>query len=615
MKNRLLVVLLLLAFATPVSADNCDIAWQMAKQATETFKKDPQAGLKLLIKAQGICTTDAGLNYNLGMAYASYGRPADAVPFLDNAVKGSKAPASWQNNLAAVLLMAGGDSDRALSIVKKAVAKDANNPEFQLTLIEAISAKGDLLGALRLANTQQQRFAQKKEFSEWRGRLLNQVMAAALEQVQQGDVDVGLAALQKIDFAGEAALAHAQVLQRLNRFEPALKSAAAGKKQHPAQKDEFVKVEQTIFSAMTRTYYQQFQSGATVQAYGAAKDLLVQYPTNEVVKKTERDLWNALIADATTIEVPKAQQLAAPVGGSSYTQSADLLAGIGTKASVSTDATQMDLTVDVDSQIPKGHLKRPNSVAVIIGNQNYARYGNGIGDVKYAGRDAAVMKKYLVETMGFDPQGIIFKSDATSGNLRNIFGTRENPRGKLHNYVRDGESDVFIYYVGHGAPGPDGKSAYLVPVDVQADYIANNGYPLDQFYRMLETLPAKSITVVLDACFSGDSPAGSLFDNISPTMLKNIEPVREVANTVIFSSADKDQVSTWYPAKRHSMFTYWFLKGLGGAADNDGNQSVTASEMKHYLGKEVKYWAQRESNRVQTPLMLGSGSTVLARLK
>jgi uncharacterized caspase-like protein len=170
-------------------------------------------------------------------------------------------------------------------------------------------------------------------------------------------------------------------------------------------------------------------------------------------------------------------------------------------------------------------------------------------------------------------------------------------------------------YVGHGAPGPEGKTAYLVPVDAQADYIANNGYPLDLFYSVIEKLPAKSVTVVLDACFSGDSPAGSRFKNISPAMVKNINPLREVKNTVIFSSADKDQVSTWYPVKRHSMFIYWFLKGLGGGADGNSDKSISATEMKSYLQKEVPYWAQREANREQKPLMTGNGDTVLALLK
>jgi len=217
--------------------------------------------------------------------------------------------------------------------------------------------------------------------------------------------------------------------------------------------------------------------------------------------------------------------------------------------------------------------------------------------------------------LGYKPENIIYRINQTSGDLRNIFGTRANPEGMLHRYIRDGESDVFIYYVGHGAPGPDGSSAYLVPVDAQADYIANNGYDLDHFYQVLTNLPARRITVVLDSCFSGDSAGGPLFKKISPAMLRDVRPVREIENSVVFAGADKGQVATWYTQKRHSMFTYFFLKGLGGAADIDGNNVITSGELGDYLQKEVPYYAGREANRTQTPLVMGNRSTVIAELK
>lgn len=271
--------------------------------------------------------------------------------------------------------------------------------------------------------------------------------------------------------------------------------------------------------------------------------------------------------------------------------------------------------VDVDMDIPRGTIKRPHGVAVVIGNQRYEAEKKGLSDVKYAERDASAVKRYLVQVMGYDPANIIYRTDVSSGDMRNIFGSKENPEGMLHRYVRKGRSEVFVYYVGHGAPGPGGSANYLVPVDAAADYIANNGYSLELFYRILSKLPAKDVTVVLDACFSGYSASGPLFKNISPGMLKSKRPVREMANGAVFCGAGKDQVCTWYPAKRHSLFTYFFLKGLGGAADNNGDKTITTGEMKVYLQDEVPYWAGREANRKQNPLVTGDGSAVLTRLE
>jgi len=65
-------------------------------------------------------------------------------------------------------------------------------------------------------------------------------------------------------------------------------------------------------------------------------------------------------------------------------------------------------------------------------------------------------------------------------------------------------SDVFIYYSGHGALDIKTKSPYLIPYDIDPNY-ASTGFHLDQLYKNLHSLRAKSVTVILDACFSGQS--------------------------------------------------------------------------------------------------------------
>jgi uncharacterized caspase-like protein len=154
-----------------------------------------------------------------------------------------------------------------------------------------------------------------------------------------------------------------------------------------------------------------------------------------------------------------------------------------------------------------------------------------------------------------------------------------------------------------------------VPVDASADFIANNGYSLDLFYEQIDSLEAKSVMVVLESCFSGDSDAGPLFENISPALVKNISPVENVKNASVFCSADKNQVATWYPEKRHGMFTYFFLKGLSGNADKNKDNQISVNELYDYLSGEVKYWAGRKSNRTQTPVFKGDTKRIVAVLK
>ncbi|MCP3869968.1 MAG: caspase family protein, partial [Gammaproteobacteria bacterium] len=262
-----------------------------------------------------------------------------------------------------------------------------------------------------------------------------------------------------------------------------------------------------------------------------------------------------------------------------------------------------------------GRKKNPHAVAVIIGNQRYAAHHKGIGDVRYAERDAAVMKKYLVKTMGYASENILFRPNASLVDFIDLFGRGDGLSGTLYNYLRKGRSDVFIYYVGHGAPHPQGSSSFLVPVNASVDNIINNGYELEKLYSLVERLPARSVTLVIDACFSGDSAAGSLYKNISPALLKSAVPVREVDNTVVFAGAGRGEVATWYRDKSHSTFTYYFLKGLGGQADVNGDGSITVAEMGSYLREEVPYRARREAAREQNPLIKGKGSAILARLR
>ncbi|MFQ6043681.1 MAG: caspase family protein [Candidatus Poribacteria bacterium] len=232
-----------------------------------------------------------------------------------------------------------------------------------------------------------------------------------------------------------------------------------------------------------------------------------------------------------------------------------------------------ELEIDVDKNIPQTSVSNPDAIAVVIGNQRYQHVG--VPPVDFAVRDATVVKKYLMDTLGYKEGNILFELNATKGRFEAIFGTATEHRGLLYNYVKSGKSDVFIYYSGHGAPDPESKQGYFVPIDCDPAMVKLNGYPLSIFYNNLSQIPARSFTVVIDACFSGDSYGGQLLKNISPIFITVDNPLITLPNATIFTSATAEQVSAWYPDKKHSMFTYFFLKGLQGAADTDNDKKVT----------------------------------------
>jgi len=147
------------------------------------------------------------------------------------------------------------------------------------------------------------------------------------------------------------------------------------------------------------------------------------------------------------------------------------------------------LSVDVDMKIPKGGKAGKYDIAVVIGNRYYTT--PGVPSVEYAYRDAKIIKEYLLSTFGFGPENIIYEEDASLSKFNEIFGSRYNHDGRLSRFVKKGVSNVFIYYVGHGAPDLNSGEAYFVPVDANPQYIATNGYRLQTFMTTSQRFPQR----------------------------------------------------------------------------------------------------------------------------
>jgi tetratricopeptide (TPR) repeat protein len=259
---------------------------------------------------------------------------------------------------------------------------------------------------------------------------------------------------------------------------------------------------------------------------------------------------------------------------------------------------------DVDSSIPRGKKINKDAIAVIIGNRDYKKAKR----VNYAINDVRAVKNYLISTFGFRSGNIFHLENATQSDFYLYFGNKDSHKGKLFNAVKPRESDVFIYYSGHGAPGLKDKSAYFVPVEADPQYLELGGYPVDLLYRNIERLPARSVTIVMDACFSGTD----LFENISPMVVTVSTPVLRMENAVVLSSSGSEQVSTWLNERRHGLYTYFFLKGIKDrSADVDKDGKISFDEIHGYLAdptEGVPYYARRIHGVEQNPTIEGSYS-------
>lgn len=266
---------------------------------------------------------------------------------------------------------------------------------------------------------------------------------------------------------------------------------------------------------------------------------------------------------------------------------------------------------EVDAHLPPFQGNNPQAVAVVIGNKQY-RHAS-VPAVTYAWQDASTVRRYLIEVFGFQEENVLFLPDATQADFRGVFGSSEDPRGRLYNLLRKGESDVFVYYSGHGAVNVEDRAAYFVPVDCDPDLLGLQGYAAQTLYQNLAQLPCRSLTLVVDACFSGLSDGGPLIQEASPVFIKPRMPELSQANANVFLASQGHQLASWYAPKSHGLFTYAWLKGLQGAAEQNGDGLLTLAELRDYLQEEVAYLARRLKNRRQEPVVMGQDERIMLR--
>jgi uncharacterized caspase-like protein len=172
---------------------------------------------------------------------------------------------------------------------------------------------------------------------------------------------------------------------------------------------------------------------------------------------------------------------------------------------------------------------------------------------------------------------------------------------------------VVVYYSGHGVPGLKDGREYLWPVDGNLNTPEIFGYPLELLYRNLDQIEAHSVTVLIDACFSGESSRGTLIRGASGVRVIP-QKMAESAFTVI-SATGQGQVASWDDEAGHGLFTKHILDALNGAADEKphGNADgrITLSEIKNYLDSEMTYAARRRYGREQQATVLGQPENVI----
>lgn len=273
------------------------------------------------------------------------------------------------------------------------------------------------------------------------------------------------------------------------------------------------------------------------------------------------------------------------------------------------------ITVNVGSviniaQAPPSLMRRSDALGIVIGIEQYDHFVRA----PYAENDAATMQRYFKNVLGIDKVYLKKSKDAIGFFFSNLFDPNY---GEIQKGIVKGKTDLFIYFSGHGLPSKDGQSAYLLPSDGRIEALEQQGYDLNKLYDNLQKMGARSVTVFMDACFSGASKASSTYQPDNLVAMKGVvirpivkEPWIENPGFTVFSSSAFDETSLAFDPSETGLFTYFLCAGLQGKADANSDKKITAGELGRYLETNVKE-ASSKIRGMQSPQFHGDENLVL----
>lgn len=250
------------------------------------------------------------------------------------------------------------------------------------------------------------------------------------------------------------------------------------------------------------------------------------------------------------------------------------------------------LTSDVDKNIPQTNIKNDKTFVVIIANEHY----QSVSEVPFALNDGEIFSQYCHKTLGIPQNHIKLVKNATLNNVKHEINW-------LSSVIRayEGGAKVIFYYAGHGIPDEGNRTSYLLPIDGNGNDVTT-GYKLDDLYKKLGELSSESVTVLLDACFSGAKRDGGMLASARGVAIK-AKSGQPIGNMVVMSASQNDETAYPYKEQQHGMFTYFLLKKL---KDTEGN--VNLADLSSYITKEVSKKSVVENGKSQTPILTPSAN-------
>lgn len=258
------------------------------------------------------------------------------------------------------------------------------------------------------------------------------------------------------------------------------------------------------------------------------------------------------------------------------------------------------------------------TVVVSVGISQYAHLNN----LHSPDADAIAFANLMRNKYGVSDVTLLTNAQATKRAILNALSAAE---AKM-----DAQTTFIFYFSGHGGQvedddgdEEDGMDELLCPYDFTMNDKRGSGIVDDDIYILIQrySRKAKHVIFIFDACFAGGAqksvlmagsdlirpltktPMGASVGTPSGRALLDVKTA-ELPNFVFLASSKGNEVSLdLHNQLGHSLYTYFLLKGLNGAADSNGDGRIDTIQLHNYIEKEIATMSQKYGEYLQTPVI------------
>lgn len=144
---------------------------------------------------------------------------------------------------------------------------------------------------------------------------------------------------------------------------------------------------------------------------------------------------------------------------------------------------------------------------------------------------------------------------------------------------------VVISFSGHGS-----ETHELVPYDYNLRNVENTAISLETLQQRFERIPARTLVLILDCCFSGGMGAKVLKVDLKPRMAKSTTALIDQLSgdgRIILTASGPDEAAWESQKTGHGLLTHFLIEALQGTEEVRSAGKIPILKLLEYVSRRV----------------------------